>query len=271
MSRNTSLPQDSVTDSNLEQHLSHAIGKLNASVTASASNSHSGEKQKDSRDTDSLLTKSAQVDIERKESISFVTKNIHEITVMNGTIDKYESLTSRKIQMSDSTEEQKKQKMDSPSFSGRIQPSQDMTEEIFSAMHPLHQLSDIALKQLEAVNQMATLQEDPKPAVHDSSPSQVPSSSSSHGGKDLIQTETKQVNDQKIKNGIKNGEKKVDTEKSKMKPKKDNLRKGKWTVSDDGLLSNSRYRTFSLYELIFVSSLAVFLLLKPDWGLKQND
>eukprot|EP00557_Chaetoceros_sp_GSL56_P004536 CAMPEP_0176501480 /NCGR_PEP_ID=MMETSP0200_2-20121128/14181_1 /TAXON_ID=947934 /ORGANISM="Chaetoceros sp., Strain GSL56" /LENGTH=216 /DNA_ID=CAMNT_0017900365 /DNA_START=73 /DNA_END=719 /DNA_ORIENTATION=- len=215
MSRNTSLPQDSETNSNLEQHSSNVISTLDASVKATVSSIHSTAAEKERRcrdDTDSLLMKSAQDDVGCEGRACFQVKNTDQISVLNSTVEKYDSSTNCTTQMC-SSNEQKKQKMGSSPvcFSGRLQTSQDKIEDIFSALHPLHQLSDIALRQLEAVNQMATLQEDLKPA-RDSS-SKIPSY---HGEKATIQTETtKQITEKTITNNIINGEKQFAIEKSK--------------------------------------------------------
>lgn len=228
MSRNTSLPQDSEINSNLEQHTGNVISTLDASVKATVSNIHSTAAEKERRCRDE--TKSAQDDVGYEGRACFQVKNTDQISVLSSTVEKYDSLTNYTTQMCGSNEQKKQKTGSSPvCFSGRLQTSQDKIEDMFSALHPLHQLSDIALRQLEAVNQMATLQEDLKPARDSSS-----KISSYHGEKATIQTETtKQITEKTITNNIINGEKKVEIEKSKIKPKKDNLRKGKWTAEEE--------------------------------------
>lgn len=266
MSRDIAMPQDSKSHSKLEPISNHELGTVTSiSLTGSSNVSIPSRSRLESQyydkeerpDPDSLLLSSKQpYDVTSRKDILDDNQD-QKIIQDDGTLDKQTTYcqcasvtchitTSQRCTLNELQQQQQQHQPQnnsnsasrppikaSPSKADAVEGPQEINEDIYSAMHPLHQLSDIALKQLEAVTDStsyAVLQEESKPR----------SSCSENPSRTVLDVESNKVDKRKSPNGaLHNVGEKSESEKSKLKqqqqqqPKKANLRKGKWTAEEE--------------------------------------
>jgi hypothetical protein len=245
MSRKAPLPQDYNTSSNQKQELNHDRSLTAATRTVPSNNDNKRRpdeirEQEGPRTTGSLIIpehsdQNRRVDRTRTVAVDAYTYECKAF-VSHQDSERY---TKGSISLSDDQEkkiESTPKENNIHNQSGRHALSQD----IMIDLHPLHQLSDIALKQLETLNASTTTCTGGRLLHYDENATNASFKIIPEHKETQNNTRSQKKHDMKSTNDFTNGEKKDETEKSKLKSIRANLRKGKWTVS---------YSSFQAYRL----------------------